>query len=128
MAFSYDPTTDVGKVRLLIPDRDGTAPLFQDAELSAFLTMAGNAHRAAALALETAAADLALTLRVTDILGLRIDGARASDALLKRAAALRAQADEADARDGDLFDWAEMAVDPFSARERLWAEALRSAV
>ena len=127
--FSYDVSTDIGKVRMLIPDRDGTTPTFQDEEVSAFLALEGsNVYRGAALALETVASDTAATLRVTTTLGLSVDGAKASDALLKRAAELRTQADDADARDGGLFDYAEWAVDAFSARERIHAEWLRSGV
>lgn len=128
MAVSYDLATDIGKVRLLIPDRDQANPVFQDAEITAFLALEDGVHRAAALGLETIASDTAATLRVTRTLGLEVDGAKASDALLKRAAGLRTQADDADAREGGLFDWAEQVFpgDPFSARERLWAEALRS--
>ncbi len=36
MSFSYDLTTTLGKMRLLISDTDPTAPQFQDEELQAF--------------------------------------------------------------------------------------------
>lgn len=40
MAFTYDLTTDIGLLRLKIPDHaTPTDPLFQDEELQAFLTM-----------------------------------------------------------------------------------------
>ena len=128
MTVSYDLATNVGKVRLLIPDRDQATPVFQDEEITALLGLEGGVHRAAALGLETIASDTAATLRVTRTLGLDVDGAKASDALLKRAAELRKQADDADARDGGLFDWAEFGVDDFSIRERLRNQALREAV
>lgn len=131
MSATYNVSTDIGKVRLLIPDRVLTDAVFQDDEISAFLSMEGDSvHRAAALGLETIASDTAATLRVTNLLGFyNVDGARASDALLKRAAELRKQADAQDAREGDLFDWADMVYpgDANSRRERLYAERLRSA-
>lgn len=131
MAFTYDLATDVGKVRLLVPDRDAAYPAFQDGDLTALLSLEGDVRRAAALALETIAADTVMTLRVTTTLGLTVDGAKASDAILKRAATLRTQADAIDAAavaadvDG-LFDIAEWVVDPFSRREHAYNDALRS--
>lgn len=38
MAFTYDLTTDVGKVRLQIADTDSTDPWFEDAEIEVFLS------------------------------------------------------------------------------------------
>jgi hypothetical protein len=37
VAFTYDPTTDRGRVRLLLFDTDSTVPIFQDADVDAFL-------------------------------------------------------------------------------------------
>lgn len=91
-------STDVGLVRLLIPDTD-TDPdvrLFTDDELQAFLTLELSVRRAAAQALEVAASSEVLVskvIRTRD--GLQTDGAKVSDALLKRAAQLRKQADDA---------------------------------
>jgi hypothetical protein len=45
MGFTYDPTTDRGRVRLLINDTDEETQdrqLFEDAEIDAFLLMEGN--------------------------------------------------------------------------------------
>jgi len=36
MSFTYDLTSTIGQMRLLIADTDGTTPLFQDEELQAF--------------------------------------------------------------------------------------------
>ena len=33
MAFTYDPTTDIGKIRMLVPDRDSQNYVFQDEEI-----------------------------------------------------------------------------------------------
>ena len=59
MTATYDITTDVGKVRMLISDKDVTPATdahFTDEELQAFLTMAGSVNLAAAMALEAWAA------------------------------------------------------------------------
>lgn len=128
MTATYDLTTEVGHVRLLIPDRDLTVPVFQDEELQVFLDLEGDVRRAAAMALETIAADDAKTLRITTVLGLSVNGVAASQAVMARAKALREQAAEAEAREEALFDWAEIVVDEFTAAERLEAEILREQV
>lgn len=126
MAFTFDVSTNRGKVRLLVPDTSSSAYVFADAEIDAFLSIeASSVRRAAALALETLASNQALVLKVIKIMDLQTDGAKLSDALLKRADRLREQADFDDMADGDLFDWAEMVVDPFSARERYASQALQ---
>lgn len=130
MAFTFDVRTQTGMIRLLIPDRVGTEPLFEDEELNAFLVLEGDERRAAALALETLASDQALTQRAVRLLDIQTDGAKVADSLLKRAATLRAQADSQDERasdDADVgFDVAEMAFEPFGTRERIWNARLRN--
>ena len=45
MAFTFDPTTNEGKVRLLLADTDtadATKQVFTDAEIDAFLSLADN--------------------------------------------------------------------------------------
>lgn len=127
MAFTFDLTTDVGRVRLLIPDRVAGDILFEDEELEAFLALeSGNVRRAAALALETVAADQALTLKVIKTLDLTTDGAKVAEALLKRAEKLREQAAASeDAEEGAAFDIAEMTPTVFAFRERVWKQGLR---
>ena len=62
MAHTYDVTTDIGKVRLLIGDTDispTTDAQFSDEEIQAFLTLADDSvYLAAALALESWASTL----------------------------------------------------------------------
>lgn len=127
MAFTYDLTDDTGKVRLLIMDNNAASYLFEDGELSAFLLMEGdNVRRGAALALETMASNEAYVSKRIEILDLKTDGPAVAAALMKRAAALRAQAagdEQADA--GGAFDIAEWVVDDFSGRERLAKEWMR---
>ena len=52
MAFTYDLTTDIGKVRLLISDSDVTSFHFTDEEILVFLDLGGSVLMGAAKALE----------------------------------------------------------------------------
>jgi hypothetical protein len=125
MTFTYNLSTDIGKVRLLIPDREIDSPLFQDDEITAFLTIEDGVQRAAALALETIASDQVMTLKVMRLLDMTTDGQKVSQALLERSGKLREQADQADAdEEGGLFDVAEMVVDVFTERERILKQAI----
>lgn len=124
MVFTYDLATSIGQVRLLIPDRVDSGHIFEDTEITAMLTIEGNVVKlGAALALETIASDQAMVLKVMRLLDLTTDGAKVADALLKRAAALRAQADAEDAT--GAFGYAEWVVNSFSERERRLNQALR---
>lgn len=125
MAFTYDLTGDIGKIRLLIPDRVTPGHVFEDDELAGFLALEGDVRSAAACALETIASDQALTLKVMSLLDVTTDGAKLSDALLKRAARLREQAEAAATAIDGSFDWAEQVIDDFAARERIYNQALR---
>lgn len=127
MAFTYDLSSNEGQVRLLIMDTNSTSYVFEDGELSAFLLLEGDSVRkAAALALETMASNEAFVLKVIKLLDLSTDGAKTADALMKRAAVLRKQADiDEQAEAGGAFDIAEWVVDDFSGRERISKEWLR---
>lgn len=121
MAFSYDVSTDVGRVRLLITDRDFENPIFQDDEIETFLALEDDSIRlAAALALETIAADQVLVLKVIKTLDLTTDGAKVSDALCRLADKLR----EAEEREG-AFAIAEQVNNDFGYRERIWKQFQR---
>lgn len=118
MAIDYG--TDAGRVRLLIPDVDETALLFTDEQVAAFLAMEGGVKKAAALALETAASSEVMVSKVIRTQDLTTDGARVSDALLKRAASLRQQADD----EADLDEGGFAIVDFVPPFQRRWpAEA-----
>ncbi len=126
MAFTYDTGSDVGKVRLLIFDTNASSYVFEDGELSVFLSIEGDSlKRAAALALETMASNEAFVLKVITLMDLRTDGAATANALLKRAALLRSQADDEEFADDASFDFAEWVVDDFSGRERMAKQILR---
>lgn len=124
MAFTYDPTTSRGQVRLIIGDTDTDTvanQLFTDAEVDAFLSMEDDVVKlAAAQALETIASRQALLQKKVKIGDLSTDGPAVAKALREHAAQLRASAD------GEVaFDYAELNVNGFSAREILRNEALR---
>ena len=60
MSFTCVLTTDIGKVRLKISDKNEADYYFEDAEIQAFLTAEGSVNLAAAAALESWAAAYAL--------------------------------------------------------------------
>lgn len=96
---TYDLTTDVGTVRLLISDVDVAAAVFEDDEITRFVTLAaGDLYRAAALALDTLAANEALLAKRIETHGLTLDGPAVAKALREQAKSLRDQA-AADAGD-----------------------------
>ena len=130
MAFTYDLSDSVGKVRLLIMDNAAADYLFEDAEISALLAMEGNVvRRGAALALETMASNEAYVSKRIRILDLQTDGPAVAKELRERAKMLRDLADRDDqATEGGQFDFAEWVVDDFSARERLVKQDLRNNV
>ena len=123
MVFTYDPSTDRGRVRMLITDRDENNPIFQDAEVDAFLSMEGDSVKlAAASALCAIAADQALLLKKIKLLGgdLETDGPAVAKELRELAKQLRADVDN----DG-AFDIAEQVVDQFTYRDRVFNQARR---
>jgi hypothetical protein len=111
MPIELDPSSPVGMVRLLIPDRDTDNLLFTDAEIAGFLALEGSAvKRAAAAAIEVVASNEALVSKVIKTQDLATDGAKVSDALMKRAGELRRQADEDDTDTAgglDIVDFAD---------------------
>ncbi len=112
MAFTYDVSTDRGKVRLLITDVQEANPLFQDAEIDAFLAMNTSVRLAAAAALEVIAASEVMVLKKIVNLDLETDGPAVARELRELAKQLRAQ----DSAIG-AFDIAEQIHDDFTARE-----------
>ena len=126
MTFTYETTTSIGKVRMIIGDKDDTNVIFQDAEIEAFLSLASDDVRlAAAGALDTMASDQAMVLKVIRTMDLSTDGAAVARSLREHAAQLRTDAEQAEAGEGGLFDYAEMAVNEFTKRERVEKQALR---
>lgn len=90
--FTYDLTTSIGQVRLLLNDVDPDEYVFEDVEITAFLTLEGSIVKlAAAQAIDTNADNEALASKVLRTQDLSTDGAKLADALHKRAQALRDQ-------------------------------------
>lgn len=85
MIGTYDPTTDAGRVRLLIADTDVTDVLFADEEIAAALDMGGSAKLAAATLLGALASNHAR-------LAMRIQRGGVSEDMTQVAKELRAQA------------------------------------
>lgn len=105
ITFTVDQDTDIGKVRLLISDLDQEQAIFpDDSYIQTFLTMENDEVKlAAALALETIAANRALTMQVIQLLDLKMDGKSTAEGIRKSAQALRDSA----AEDWNGFDIAE---------------------
>lgn len=136
MAFTFDPTTDRGKVRLLIPDDveqyDGIdVYFFTDAKIDAFLALNENesgdslVRLAAADALDTWASSEAMITKAIKLLDLTTNGPAVAASLRARADKLRELAEKASTDSG--FDVAELALGPFSEREQVVNEAIRDA-
>lgn len=121
MAFTYDPETEVGQVRLLIPDNDSGNQIFSDTEIEAFLALpgvvgAGLVYRAAAHAVRTIARSEALRQKVMKTRGVETDGAKLAAELRQQANDLTAQAQEADAADDGSFFSQPLVRTDFQAR------------
>lgn len=99
--YDFVPTTDVGKVRLLV--NDVASPwIFSDEEVQAFLDLeGGNVFRGAALAVDANATNEALASKVLRSQDVATDGAKVADAMRKQAAALRERADAIDENGAD---------------------------
>ncbi|MEV6036029.1 hypothetical protein AB0L65_33080 [Nonomuraea sp. NPDC052116] len=102
MAIDY--STDVGKVRLLIPDTDEANLLLTDEQVTAFLALEGSVKLAAAQALDTIASSEAMVSKVIRTQDVSTDGAKVAAELRARAAELRRQVDEGVGDDSVGFD------------------------
>ncbi|MBP2704403.1 hypothetical protein JOL79_11320 [Microbispora sp. RL4-1S] len=94
MAIDYE--SDVGRVRLLIPDTDEPNLLLDDAQIRGYLAMeGGDVKLAAAQALDAVASSEALiSKKLTTIDGASTDGPAVAAELRARAQALRDQVAE----------------------------------
>lgn len=125
MAFTYDVTTDRGKVRMLITDVESTDPCFDDDEIDAYLSMASsNVYRAASVALLTIAANETLVQKRIKLLDLTTDGPAEAEALRKLAGEYKSMAEDSDTASSG-FGWAEMVFDAATYSEKVRKEALR---
>jgi hypothetical protein len=88
MTYTYNLSDDVGKIRLIIGDKDITNPVFSDEELQYFMDSEGSVNLAAAGALEAWAASYAANAdneRIGDYSYMQT----ITDKMLKLAAKLR---------------------------------------
>lgn len=125
--FTYDVSTNAGKVRLRIADTSSSLPQFQDAEIEAFLSMEGTVLRAAAAALETIAVNEALIQKRIVALHLETDGPALAAELRNLAKSLREQ-DKLSLASGATIRIAEFADSPEQMAERMRKQALRGVV
>lgn len=113
--ITTDPTTVIGRVRLLCTDLDEAAPLFTDAQITAFLAIeSGNVRLAAAQALDTIASSEALVSKKVRTLDLQTDGPAVAAELRARANGLREQAADVDPETGQPFAFDIVDYDPNS--------------
>jgi hypothetical protein len=124
LSFTYDPSTDSGKVRLLISDTNDTDHIFEDSEIQSFLDINDDPRLAAATALESIAASQILILKVIGMTnGVSTHGDLVAKAYRELAESLRNRVDNDYA-----FDWAEMVENSFSERDRIYKQFLRGAI
>jgi hypothetical protein len=129
MTWTYDPTTDVGKVRLRISDTDTTRRILDDEDIEAFLEMSGDSVvLAAAMALESIAINEVLCLKVVNLMGAIVtDAASAAKQLLALAKSLRAEYEQMGDPDSPGFLSIEMVDGVFMRREKFIKETERNA-
>jgi len=127
MAFTFDPTTDRGKVRLLIQDDDETYEFYTNAKIDAFLVLGEDCEgntvlHAAALALDAWASNQVMILKVTTHMDLAVDGASVAREMRALADTYRKQAVAATTDSG--FEIAELGLGHWSWIEQVTNEAL----
>lgn len=97
MTATYDPTTDAGKVRLLIHDTDDDDALFTDEEVDAALDFeGGSVRRAAAFLASSLASNAAMLSRIVKRGDMEEDTTKVAASYTKLSEALYARADADD--------------------------------
>ncbi len=120
MSITTDPTTDVGKMRILTGDKYEKALFMNDDEVQVFLDLYDDIRLSAAAMLESMASMEAVIQKKIDHLDLQTDGPAVSEALRNHAERLREQTYNEPA-----FAVAEQVHDNATYREFVWKEALR---
>lgn len=116
MSFTYDVTTDAGKVRLITTDTDQDNAIFEDDEIDSFLALKGGSILlAAATALDTIASSEALITKKIQVLDVQTDGPAVARSLRDHAKSLRDQFNQDDIV--GAFDIAEVVYDVYTERE-----------
>lgn len=123
MAFTYTAgASNKDDVRLIITDTDVSYYMFEDEEITVFLTLcSSDVLYAAAMALDTIASNEVLVQKRIRILDLSTDGPSEATALRAHAESLRAQSKAA----GAGFKIAEWVLDQFGYVEKINKEAQR---
>lgn len=105
--YPTDYATDVGKIRLLIPDTavdTSNNYLFSDDQLTALLGLYDdNVKRSAAQAKDIIASETTMLLKYVVTDDLQVDGPKVAAELRAQAKELRAQADTSD--NSEVFDY-----------------------
>jgi len=125
VTWTFNPTTDLGKCRLLCSDTDATRQIMSDEDLAAFIVMAGHYMPAAAMALDSIAANEVLSLKVLNIMGMATDGASVAKMLMLRAQKIRDDYERYAAANGPGFATAEMPDGAFAWEEKILKEYMR---
>lgn len=147
MSFTYTPGANdpLSSVRLLVADTDSTHPIFTDDEVNLALFQESSQQlfvsaqaissgmsvsppipqvlsvwRAAALLLDSLAANKARLAAVNELLDVKLSADKASQALRDTANEYREREENA-----GHFAIAEMVMDIFASRERVWKQLLR---
>lgn len=120
MAATYNPGTDIGKIRLFIGDTDvdpESDAIFTDEELQVFLDIEGSVRSAAAAAIEALANDKARTAKMLRTLNFQKDDRTAATTMLATAQRLR---------DTDVqFAFAEQSITDAATADLMLNKALR---
>lgn len=122
--MAYNPSTDEGRVRLLVSDTDDNAREWTDAEITAALSLGGTVHQAAAILLRALAGNEARLLKKIETHGLKTDGPALSRELRELANDIEAQGAAIADGAGEPFI-IEVGAGIFGARRRRDNERLR---
>lgn len=102
--FTYDITTDAGKVRLLVSDTNADLYDFEDDEIDAMLDLAnGSVYMAAADLLESLAANRARLARSVKRGDMHEDLTKLASSIGDRVKSLRARAQDATQNESDTI-------------------------
>jgi len=125
MAYTYELSTNIGKVRLKSMDKfldDSSKYIFTDEEIESFLDLENDSVlRAAAAVVEAIAQDENLVKGKIKLLDLQLDATVAAKEMRAYAKSLRQQADE---NEDFEIDFAEMADNTFAQRSQLRRDRL----
>ena len=120
MAITTDPTTDIGKMRIITGDKYEEALFMEDEEVEVFLDLYDDIRMAAAEMLQSMASMEAVIQKQITHLDLSTNGPAVAKALREHAQRLR---DEVESEPAEAV--AEQIHNDFSFREFIWNEALR---